>query len=250
MLPWIGAGDPRSARPARMDKPLRCRPLEGRRDQKSPLRRCFKPRPPLSAGCAGFASGCRSRVLRKQLASSGGCPASCPDAHRPTHGHRHVRNWAIRHISDLTRCQEKIRTREKNLGASERAAMRSRGARRAASLSPRGERLDALRGADEGDHDGDAAGEEQALQDVLAVGRRVRAASATAQPPAKAAPNTSAPIRIAALTTVSTFCHAIRRSPVRIRRLVIHCIGPVAGAISPKVRPGSSSPTVARMKRR
>ena len=50
----------RSARPARMDKPLRCRPLEGRRDQRSPLRRCFKPRPPLSAGCAGFASGCRS----------------------------------------------------------------------------------------------------------------------------------------------------------------------------------------------
>src|SRR6516165_3657511 len=24
----------------------------------------------------------------------GGCPASCPDAHRLTHGHRHVRNWA------------------------------------------------------------------------------------------------------------------------------------------------------------
>ena len=43
-----------------LNKPLRCRPLEGRRDQRSPLRRCFKPRPPLSAGCAGFASGCRS----------------------------------------------------------------------------------------------------------------------------------------------------------------------------------------------
>ena len=56
-LDWSGIT--RSARPARMDKPLRCRPLEGRRDQRSPLRRCFKPRPPLSAGCAGFASGCR-----------------------------------------------------------------------------------------------------------------------------------------------------------------------------------------------
>src|SRR4029453_6894400 len=32
----------------------------------------------------------------------GGCPASCPDAHRPTHGHRHVRNWAIAHISDVS----------------------------------------------------------------------------------------------------------------------------------------------------
>jgi hypothetical protein len=55
----VWSGMTRSARPAMMDKPLRCRPLEGRRDQRSPLRRCFKPRPPLSAGCAGFASGCR-----------------------------------------------------------------------------------------------------------------------------------------------------------------------------------------------
>ena len=60
MLPWIGTGRPRSARLAREDKPLRCRPLEGRRDQKSPFRRCFKPRPPWRAGFAGFASGCRS----------------------------------------------------------------------------------------------------------------------------------------------------------------------------------------------
>ena len=59
-LVWSGRS--RSARPARMDKPLRCRPLEGRRDQKSPFRRCFKPRPPLRTGCAGFASGCRSWV--------------------------------------------------------------------------------------------------------------------------------------------------------------------------------------------
>src|SRR5260370_39266520 len=36
---------------------------------------------------------------------------------------------------------------------------------------------------------------------------------ATAQPPAKAAPNTSALIKIAALTTVSTFCKMIRRPP-------------------------------------
>ncbi len=64
----------RSARPARMDKPLRCRPLEGRRDQRSPLRRCFKPRPPLSAGCAGFASGCRlsaSELRRPTLSPFG-----------------------------------------------------------------------------------------------------------------------------------------------------------------------------------
>jgi hypothetical protein len=70
----VWSGKTRSARPARMDKPLRCRPLEGRRDQRSPLRRCFKPRPPLSAGCAGFASGCRlsgSELRRPNLSPSG-----------------------------------------------------------------------------------------------------------------------------------------------------------------------------------
>ena len=92
-LDW--SGRTRSARPARMDKPLRCRPLEGRRDQRSPLRRCFKPRPPLRAGCAGFASGCRSSSEEADP-SSGGCPASCPDTYRPTRGHRHVRIWATR----------------------------------------------------------------------------------------------------------------------------------------------------------
>ena len=60
-LVWSGRSP--SARLARVNKPLRCRPLEGRRDQKSPLRRCFKPRPPWRAGCAGFASGCRSSVF-------------------------------------------------------------------------------------------------------------------------------------------------------------------------------------------
>ena len=60
---------------------------------KKPVRRCFKPRPPLRAGCAGFASGCRLGVSRARLLS-GGCPASCPDAHQPARDHRHVRNWA------------------------------------------------------------------------------------------------------------------------------------------------------------
>ena len=48
--------------------------MEGRRDQRSPLRRCFKPRPPLSAGCAGFASGCRlsgSELKRPMLSPLG-----------------------------------------------------------------------------------------------------------------------------------------------------------------------------------
>jgi hypothetical protein len=54
----------------RMGNPIRTAGKEGqafsvirhlrRHYQKSPFRRCFKPRPPLRAGCAGFASGCRS----------------------------------------------------------------------------------------------------------------------------------------------------------------------------------------------
>ena len=37
--------------------------------------------------------------VREADASRGGSPASCPDAHRPTRGHRHVRVWARLQIS-------------------------------------------------------------------------------------------------------------------------------------------------------
>ena len=71
-LAWSGKS--RSARPARIEQASTVSALEGRRDQRSPLRRCFKPRPPLSAGCAGFASGCRlsgSELRRSSLSPSG-----------------------------------------------------------------------------------------------------------------------------------------------------------------------------------
>jgi hypothetical protein len=70
--------------------------------QKSPIRRCFKPRTPLSAGIAGFASGCRSHEQESEITFLGGCPASCPDAHRSTHGHRHVRKRALNAIIQLS----------------------------------------------------------------------------------------------------------------------------------------------------
>ncbi len=60
---------------------------------KKPVRRCFKSRPPLRTRYAGFASGCRLGVSRTRTLS-GGCPASCPDAHQPARDHGHVRNWA------------------------------------------------------------------------------------------------------------------------------------------------------------
>ena len=81
MLPWIGAGDPDPHGRQGWTSLFGARPLEGQRDQKSPLRRCFKPRPPLSAGCAGFASGCRSRWLRKLdrfLRRLSGLLSGCP----------------------------------------------------------------------------------------------------------------------------------------------------------------------------
>ncbi len=99
LLPWSGLGGP--VPHARQDGQAFSVIRHWRRQcQKSPLRRCFKPRSPLRTGCAGFASGCRSHGRRvheqgREIASLGGCPASCPDAHRPTHGHRHVRNWAF-----------------------------------------------------------------------------------------------------------------------------------------------------------
>ena len=46
--------------PGKIDKPLRLLGLwRANRDQKSPVRRCFKSRPPLG-GVRRFASGCRS----------------------------------------------------------------------------------------------------------------------------------------------------------------------------------------------
>jgi len=71
---------------------------------------------------------------------------------------------------------------------------------RATISRARRERLDALGRADECHHDEHTDREQHRLQDVRAgVVETNRIASA--QPPAKAAPNTSAPIRIAALMT-------------------------------------------------
>src|SRR3954454_7707971 len=76
-LPLFGWGDPNRT-PGKMDKPLRCRPLEGRRDQKSPLRRCFELRPPWRAGYAGLASGYRSLFGTRLLADPGSLPRGYP----------------------------------------------------------------------------------------------------------------------------------------------------------------------------
>ena len=72
------------------------------------------------------------------------------------------------------------------------------------------ERLDAARRAHEQHHDDDAAEHEKPVKQARAD-RAEPQQSGDRQLPANAAPNTSAPMRMAALTTVSTFCQRMRR---------------------------------------
>src|SRR5450432_4250346 len=66
-MPWLGRGYPRrtAGNDGQASSVTRRWLWKASRDQRSPLRRCFKPRPLLRAECAGFASGCRSDVLRE-----------------------------------------------------------------------------------------------------------------------------------------------------------------------------------------
>ena len=83
------------------------------------------------------------------------------------------------------------------------------------------------------DHDGDAEQQEDARRAPAPTKVAEPEQLAIAQPPAKAAPNTSAPIRIAALTTVSTLIQMMRR-PCGGRWVAVTCCSSVAGAMSPK----------------
>jgi hypothetical protein len=64
VLPWFGWGDPvrTPGNDEQASSVARAGGWNAGRDQKSPLRRCFKPRPPWRTRCAGFASGCQSSV--------------------------------------------------------------------------------------------------------------------------------------------------------------------------------------------
>ena len=61
--------------------------------------------------------------VREADASRGGSPASCPDAHRPTCGHRHVRVWARLQISS------RVSRFKRFVKRSRRAALKPRGGR-------------------------------------------------------------------------------------------------------------------------
>src|SRR5216684_2026544 len=92
VLPWIGLGrSPIRTRgnDEQASSVARAGGWRTGRDQKSPLRRCFKPRPPWRTRYAGFASGCQSSVrssndptaLRSSRSRSGrlsGLLSGCP----------------------------------------------------------------------------------------------------------------------------------------------------------------------------
>src|SRR5262249_1379228 len=96
LLPWFGAGGP--VPHGRQDEQASSVLTFGQPTRpKKPIRRCFKPRPPLSAGCAGFASGCRSRSevgksnLRRLSGLLSGClPIDTRPQARAKLGERHI----------------------------------------------------------------------------------------------------------------------------------------------------------------
>ncbi len=129
VLPWIGSGipvrTPGNEGQASSVIALTCGESAETKKARSVVALSRVPR--LRAGCAGsppaVSHGCKikkssskfpcgdlAHLLREMRSSEedmglvdlGGCPASCPDTHRPTHDHRHVRNWARPEISRLT----------------------------------------------------------------------------------------------------------------------------------------------------
>src|SRR5437868_3328445 len=97
LLPWSGTGDPDPhARQGRTS-------LFGDRQRSVVTKKARSvvalSRVPRGERGAPVSPPAAGRGCKEAGSSLGGCPASCPDAHRPTHGHRHVRNWAITHLS-------------------------------------------------------------------------------------------------------------------------------------------------------
>ena len=100
------------------------------------------------------------------------------------------------------------------------------------------EGFDALGGADEIDHDEHADHEQHRLQDMPSVSLSPNRI-ASAQPPANAAPNTSAPISIAAEMTVMTLGQMNWRAAEGVGCEPMSD-NPVAAAMSPKMPAAAS----------
>src|SRR5437762_11993686 len=95
MLPWIGAGKSRSARLARLASLFGVDLWRANETKKarSVVALSRVPRGGRVTPVSPPAAGRESKESFGFLLGVG--PASCPDSHRPTHRHRHVRNWAL-----------------------------------------------------------------------------------------------------------------------------------------------------------
>src|SRR5690242_3219072 len=130
----------------------------GRQRPRKPDRRCFKPRPLLRAECAGFASSCRSdfleslALLSRRLAGllSGYLPTDTRPQARAKLGN-------IRNNIFFALCKRISSPHENFLNFFFRRLIATRSV-------ARGERFDAMRGADELRHDGEAAQHEHDVE--------------------------------------------------------------------------------------
>src|SRR5215207_3446245 len=112
-LDWSGKS--RSARPARWTSLFGVDLWRANETKKARSVVALSRVPRWRTGCAGFASGCRL-WCEEEVSSPGGYPASCPDAHQPTHGHRHVRIWASPHIVGVALLCKSFYARQENPG--------------------------------------------------------------------------------------------------------------------------------------
>src|SRR6185437_6169502 len=132
-----------------------------RQRPRKPDRRCFKPRPLLRAECAGFASSCRSDFL-ESLASLSRRLAGLLSRYLPTDTRPQARaKLGTREISNFAESCKRISSLHQK---SFLTFYFDDGAR---SLA-RGERLDAMRIADELRHDDEPAENEESVEDARA----------------------------------------------------------------------------------
>ena len=116
-MPWIGSGYPvrtpgkekqASSVAGYGNQPRPKKPASSLLQAASPAEYGVHRSPPAADRCSGLddvdtqRAPCHLRgSLPRSLCIPGDRPASCLDVHRPTRGHRHVRNWARREIGRM-----------------------------------------------------------------------------------------------------------------------------------------------------
>src|SRR5215510_11759080 len=176
-----------------------------RQRPRKPDRRCFKPRPLLRAECAGFASGCRSDFLER-LARLSRRLAGLLSGYLPTDTRPQARaKLGTTEITFFARCARELVRRVKNFLNFLFRRPTTRAHPRVVNGSMRcAARMNCTMTARPQSTNTTSSTRAPKLPRSNNV--------AMAHEPANAAPNTSAPIRMAALTTVVTLSQLMRRS--------------------------------------